>query len=229
MRFLGNDSKGTMRYLLVLLFTFSLLSCGFNKDFIISAPTIGEKVRGPIRIIRGPGISIHLRPRNDLQTGEFNYVVMPLVPIGGNSDEIFAQKQTKERFVVGLSLFANQEDLALNFSDISLKLQGNIFKVVDIVRNPYANYPESQVRYVGDEDVLCPKSQTFDSELLKEEIGLANNGLWECYDLVFPVDAPSPRVSFQIEVVVKNRNTSTSITTDIPFEPYQWGHSDSFP
>jgi hypothetical protein len=218
-----------MRYLSILLFVLSMLGCGFNTNYISSAPTIGEKTRGPISIIREPEVSVHLRPRNDLKTGELNYVVMPVVPVGGNSDEVFVQKQTKGRFVVGLSLFANQENLALNFSDIALRLQDSTFKAIDVVRNPYANYTESQARHFGDEDVLCPKSQKVSSELFNKDIELTSNGLWQCYDLVFPVSAPSPRISFQIVVIIKDKSVHKDKTIIIPFVSSEWGHSDSFP
>jgi hypothetical protein len=154
---------------------------------------------------------------------------MPVVPVGGNSDEAFAQKHTKGRFVVGLSLYANRENLAINFSEIKLKLQDSTFKVIDVVRNPYANYPRSQAQNIGDEDVLCPKSQVIGLGLFNQEIELTRNGLWECYDLVFPVNTPSPRASFQMVVVVKDNNSHKVKTIHVPFEPSEWGHSDSFP
>ncbi len=218
-----------MRYLLPLLFTLPLLSCGFSKNYISSVPTIGEKTRGPIRIIREPELSIHLGPRNDLKTGEFNYIVLPVVPIGGNSDELFAQEQTKGKFVVTLSLYAHQEELFLNFSDIVLNLQQTNYKVLDVVRNPYAHYPDSQALRVGDSDVMCPKSQRFSAELFNKGVELTSNGIWECYDLKFPVDTPSPRLNFQIEVVVNDKKNGRLNSFQFPFAPYEWGHSDSFP
>jgi len=218
-----------MKYLWVLMVTLPLFSCGFDKSFISSVSTIGEKTRGPVRIIRGAEVSLHFGPRNHVKTGESNYVVLPVVPIGGNSDEVFAYQQTKGEFIVGLSLFAHKDALSLDFSDITLNLKQTKYKVVDVKRNPYAHYPNSQASRVGDKNVLCPKSQQFKEGLPNEEIDLKNNGLWECYDLVFPIDAPSPRMTFQLEVIVMDETSGRHKTFQVPFEPYKWGHSDSFP
>ena len=231
--FVEHSSKslriGLMRLVLLLLLVLPLYNCGFDKTYISSAPTIGEKTRGSVTIIRKPEVSIYLGPQNDLRTGEYNYIALPVIPIGGNSDEIFAQQQTKGKFVVQLAIYANQGDLSLKFSDISLNINQATYKVVDIERNPYAHYPDSQALRVGNKDVMCPESQKLSNASPDSSVDLTNDGLWECYDLVFPVDPPSPRIRFQIGLIVEDIKSEKDLTFQVPFEAYKWGHADSFP
>jgi len=218
-----------MRNLFLLLFSLQLISCGFDKSYISSVSSIGEKTHGPVRVISSPKVSIHIGPRNDIKTGEFNYVILPVLPVGGNSDEMFAHQQKAGRFVVQLSLFSHDDDLSLNFTDITLNIMQTNYKVIDVERNPYAYYSNSQARNSGVREVMCPESQQFSSGLPESPINLLNNGMWECYDLVFSVDTPSPRMKFQMEVDVKDNKSSLNHTFKVPFEAYEWGHSDSFP
>ncbi len=229
MRLISDNFKEAKLLLIIMPLTLPLLGCGFSTSYVSSAPTIGERTHGPKSIIRKSGFSIQLSPRNDLKTGEFNYFLLPIVPVAGNSDKKSAQEQIKGKFVVGLSLFAYRKNPTFSISDIFLELNGSKFKVTELRRHRYSVYPDSQARNIGDEYVLCPESQEPDVDQNIEEIRLTNDGLWQCYDLVFPVDAPLPQTIFQIVVVINSSDSVTPIIASVPFEPYQWGHSDSFP
>lgn len=213
---------------LTLLLSLLLLGCGFNKNYVLSAPTVGEG-NGPYSVIKMPEISLRLQPRNELLTSEHSYVVLPIVPAGSKSYENPNQQLPKGKFVVELALFARQERMSLDFSEIVLKLEGEAYKVIDVVKSPYANYPLEQALSAGEKHVMCPKSQRVDAGLSNEKVELKPYGLWECYDLVFAVDTPSPHTRFDIEVSINNNATNVRQKINVPFEAIKWGHSDSFP
>ncbi|MES9969857.1 MAG: hypothetical protein ABW092_07455 [Candidatus Thiodiazotropha sp.] len=218
-----------MKITIILLFSLSLLGCGLSKDYISSVPTMGEKVRGPLKIIHKPELAIHLKPNNDLLTNQFAYFLFPIFPIGWDTDDKLLVDEPNDTFKIQLALFAYQDNLFLNFSDIRLNLQETTHKVANVVQNPYAYNSESQARSIGDKDIYCQASKNVIDLDFNTNQALSNDGLWECYDLVFPVSAPYPEVHFQMEFSIKEGTTDKEIYYKIPFEHKEWGFADSFP
>ncbi|WP_419535856.1 hypothetical protein [Endozoicomonas sp.] len=206
-----------------------LASCGFSKSFISSAPEIGESIGGPQKVMRYPEFAITFDPRNDVQLGQVDYVV--LIPYRASSGETQHNKVQPGKFRMGISLFPYQKGLTLDLSQVTIEIDGKHYTTTSVFPYPYAHYPTEQAKRFSDKIHGCPESQprVFQGSLPKQPINLEANGLWSCYELEFSVNTPSPRTHFKVDLNVNNERNQLVRAITIPFSPYNWGHSDSFP
>ena len=90
----------------------------------------------------------------------------------------------------------------------SLKTEDGIFSPSKILQSPFAHFSIEQAKHSGDRYLSCPKEDPLEAEdsLPIGPVLLVDDGLWQCYELVFDVETPSPRESFSMSVTVDGSN-----------------------
>ncbi|WP_419835106.1 hypothetical protein [Endozoicomonas atrinae] len=154
-----------------------LTSCGFSKSFISSTPETGESIGGPQKVMRYPEFAITFDPRNDVQLGQVDYVV--IIPYRISSGETQHNKAQPGKFRMGISLFPYQKGLTLDQSQVTLEIDGKEFKTTSVFPYPYAHYPTEQAKRFSDKTHGCPESQSQDYQgsIPVQPVNLEANGL----------------------------------------------------
>jgi hypothetical protein len=222
---------GLFRFIVAVPIAGIMIGCGFHMNFKSSTAAIGDKQQNPnFYKLDFPGITLHVRPYNDIRTFQLTYFV--ILPLYFDTKEV--PSYSPKPFTILFAFLPYESGFSFNPNDITLHLDGKILKPLSISAqlvpdpSPGSDYYKS---WVARGHVMCGFNQSKEYHPIPIEADYLfdKSGMWYCYEIQFDVSAPDPSTEFSIFLNGLFRNGEPYKIPPIPFQERHWSRTDSAP
>jgi hypothetical protein len=207
-----------------------LVGCGFQWNYKSSQAALGPKQHPHYQKFDIPGLTIHVRPLNDIRTFYMAYFV--ILPIDIETKDVPQYEPVPFRAV--FAFLPHKAGFSFKPEEMTLRIEGKDLGPSSLsvekapVSDPQSDFYRKEVargRVFCDDRKPTEYIQVTGDTLIK----LEKIEKWHCFEVIFDLPSPSPETEFSILIDGIFHNGSRQEVPPVPFRESQWSRSDSVP